>query len=221
MIHRRFTLRPVATSPLGRAVALALPLGAMSVPAPAVALPHALSGQDAESGKATPEAPATVAEKTRAKTLDEQQSDTLRRRYFNVDKSGLALQGWDPVSYLAEGGPKKGDAKHQSTFKGVTYRFASAANKKTFDADPGRYEPTYGGWCAWAILDDDLVEIDPRNHAVIDGRVYLFYKGFWGNAKNDWDKKVKKETAPKVVTSADRHWKTLVDKERARLEKKG
>lgn len=134
--------------------------------------------------------------------------DALRRSSFNVDKTGLALQGYDPVAYL-EGGAKEGSKSITSTWRGITYRFASAANKEKFDADPAKYEPPYGGWCAWAVIDGDKVEIDPGNYRVVDGKVYLFYKGWLGNARNDWDKLVTRKTAKGAVKDADGGWSKL------------
>jgi len=135
----------------------------------------------------------------------------LRRKSFNVDETGLALQGYDPISYLDKAGPKEGKKEHAFVHRGITYRFATAENKAKFEAEPSKYEPPYGGWCAWAVIDGDKVEIDPMNYEVIDGRVYLFYKGWLGNAKKKWDDKLKAEGAKPTVTAADSGWKKLAD----------
>jgi len=135
----------------------------------------------------------------------------LRRKSFNVDETGLALQGYDPISYLDKAGPKEGKKEHALVHRGITYRFATAENKAKFEAEPAKYEPPYGGWCAWAVIDGDKVEIDPMNYEVIEGRVYLFYKGWLGNAKKKWDDKLKAEGAKPTVTAADSGWKKLAD----------
>jgi YHS domain-containing protein len=122
-----------------------------------------------------------------------------------------SLQGYDPISYLDKAGPKEGKKAHAFVYRGITYRFATAENKAKFEAEPAKYEPPYGGWCAWAVIDGDKVEIDPMNYEVIDGRVYLFYKGWLGNAKTKWDDKLKAEGANKTVTAADSGWKKLSD----------
>ncbi len=142
----------------------------------------------------------------------------LRRSSFNVDKDGLALQGYDPISYLDKSGPKQGTQAHAFVYRGVTYRFATAENKAKFEAEPAKYEPPYGGWCAWAVIDGDKVEIDPLNFEVIDGKVYLFYKGWLGNAKRKWDDKLKAEGAKKTVTAADGGWKKLADADRTAFD---
>ena len=135
----------------------------------------------------------------------------LRRKSFNVDESGLALKGYDPISYLDKAGPKEGKKEHSFVYRGITYCFATAENKAKFEAEPAKYEPPYGGWCAWAVIDGDKVEIDPMNYEVVDGKVYLFYKGWLGNAKKKWDDKLKAEGAKKTVTAADSGWRKLAD----------
>jgi YHS domain-containing protein len=140
--------------------------------------------------------------------------DALRRSSFNLDESGVALGGYDPVSYFDKAGPREGKAAFSFVYRGVTYRFVSEENKKKFESDPVKWEPPYGGWCAWAVIDGDKVAIDPLNYEIIDGRVYLFYKGWLGNAKKKWDAKVTAETAPKTVAQADSGWKKVAKSDR-------
>ena len=120
--------------------------------------------------------------------------------------SGLALQGYDPVAYLDEQKAVAGDKQFESSFRAVTYRFASAANRSKFNAQPEHYLPTYGGWCATAMAKGDKVEIDPKNFKVTSGRLFLFYKGLFGNAINDWNK-----DEPGETIKADANWKKLTD----------
>ena len=84
------------------------------------------------------------------------------------------------------------------------YRFASAASRDKFNVDPTRYLPAYGGWCATAMAKGDKVEIDPKNFKVTNGRLFLFYKGLFGNALNDWNK-----DEAGLTVMADSHWKEL------------
>jgi YHS domain-containing protein len=140
--------------------------------------------------------------------------DALRRTSFNLDENGVALGGYDPVSYFDKSGPKEGKPAFTTVYRGVTYRFASEENKKKFESDPVKWEPPYGGWCAWAVIDGDKVAIDPLNYEIIDGKVYLFYKGWLGNAKKKWDAKVVAETAPKTVAQADSGWSKLAKTDR-------
>lgn len=66
----------------------------------------------------------------------------------NVDSSGLALKGYDPVAYFSEKKPVQGKPEFTTQHEGATYRFASAANRDAFAAAPAKYSPQYGGYCA-------------------------------------------------------------------------
>ena len=107
---------------------------------------------------------------------------------YDLGKKNLGIDGYDPVAYFPEGGAKPTKGKKDITLehKGVLYRFASEANREQFTSDPAKYEPAYGGWCAWAMLEGDKTEIDPKTFIVKDGRLFLFYNGFFGNTKKDW-----------------------------------
>ena len=126
--------------------------------------------------------------------------------HFNLAKDKLALQGYDPVAYFPEGGgtPKKGLVTLALEHEGVRYRFASEANQKLFRATPAKYEPQYGGWCAYAMADRDKVEIDPKSFLVTDGKLYLFFKAWYADTRAKWlrDEKGLRE-------KADRAWKVL------------
>lgn len=102
----------------------------------------------------------------------------------------LAIGGYDPVAYFPEGGGKatKGKSQFTTVHGGVTYRFATDANRTRFLANPNRYEAAHGGWCSYAMLSGDLVKVDPKNFIVKDDRLFLFYKGAFANAKNEWKK---------------------------------
>ncbi|MFZ5972198.1 MAG: YHS domain-containing (seleno)protein [Bacteroidota bacterium] len=129
------------------------------------------------------------------------QTAEQRQRHFNTSKH-LALQGYDPVSYF-DGTPQEGDEKWSHTYLGVRYHFSSAANRARFQAAPEKFEPAYGGWCAYAMGETgEKVKIDPETFKIVAGRLYLFYN-FWGNnTLTDWNKN---EAALK--TQADLNWK--------------
>jgi YHS domain-containing protein len=132
--------------------------------------------------------------------------------HYNLPRgSTLAMQGYDAVSSIDDDRARKGDARHESMFQGVTYRFANEEHRLRFAANPTRYLPTYGGWCASAMGDKGTkVEIDPTNFKVKGGRLFLFYKGVFSDAKSDWNKR-EKEWEP----AADRNWKSLTGEEPA------
>lgn len=126
---------------------------------------------------------------------------------YNLPKTKVALEGHDPVAYFPEGGGKavKGSDKFAFTFRGVVYHFASQANLDRFKADPDKYEPAYGGWCAWAMREGDKVEIDPKAFIVKDGRLFLFYNGWLGDTRAKWQKGDHAAEAK----SADGEWKKI------------
>ena len=132
------------------------------------------------------------------------QSDALRVRHFNLKKS-IAIEGYDPVSYF-HGKPSEGQPELKFSYKGATYLFSSKANLDTFKLMPDKYEPAYGGWCAYAMGETgEKVRIDPETFKLVDGKVYLFYN-FWGNnTLEDWNTDEKK-----LKVSADHNWKNFV-----------
>jgi len=81
-----------------------------------------------------------------------------------------------------------------------------------FQADPQRYEPAYGGWCAYAMLDGDKVEIDPGTYKLIDGNLYLFHNGFWGDTLKRRKKKLAKTPEQALVGQADEAWRKIMEK---------
>jgi hypothetical protein len=89
--------------------------------------------------------------------------------------SKLALEGYDPVAYFAEGAPRKGDARFSTIHKGAEFRFATAANLARFKADPEAYLPQYGGYCAWAVSRGYTAKGDPNAWKIVGGKLYLNY----------------------------------------------
>ena len=75
--------------------------------------------------------------------------DASSKAAVNVDASGLALRGYDPVAYFTVGQAMVGDPRFTAKLDGATYRFASAANREAFLKNPAKYVPAYGGFCIW------------------------------------------------------------------------
>lgn len=126
---------------------------------------------------------------------------------FNLGKNALALEGFDPVAYFEAGGgkPRKGEAKIELVHDGVRYRFVNEANKAAFSAAPAKFEPTYGGWCAYAMADKEKVEVDVESFVVRDGRLFLFYQGFFNDTRAKWSKK-----PADFIQRADVRWSELI-----------
>jgi YHS domain-containing protein len=84
---------------------------------------------------------------------------------------GLAVHGHDVVAYFADGAPALGSAEFSHVYDGATYRFASRANLDAFKADPAKYAPAYGGFCAYGVAVGKKFDGDPRFWKVVDGRL--------------------------------------------------
>ena len=97
------------------------------------------------------------------------------RALLNLDKNGLALQGYDPVAFFTQSKPVKGKSEFKSLYHGAVYYFASAENKARFDQEPAKYEPAYGGFCAYGVSRNKLVEIDPEAFQIMNGKLLLQY----------------------------------------------
>jgi YHS domain-containing protein len=132
------------------------------------------------------------------------QTDATRQKNFNIKKN-IALEGYDPVSYFDKK-PVEGEEKFTFTYKGITYLFTSQANLNKFKTSPEKYEPAYGGWCAYAMGETgEKVKIDPETYKIVDGRLFLFYN-FWGsNTLEDWN-----ENEKSLKSKADQNWKKIV-----------
>ncbi len=115
------------------------------------------------------------------------QSLALRQKHFLLEK-GVALAGYDPVSYFQKN-PIKGLKMYVFTQDGVTYQFANATNLETFKKNPSAYEPQYGGWCAYAMgKNGEKVEVNPETYKIVGGKLYLFYNRLFNNTLPDWNK---------------------------------
>jgi YHS domain-containing protein len=111
-----------------------------------------------------------------------------RKKQFNLE-SGVALQGYDPVAYFTQNKAVKGTPANTYAHQGVTYRFASTQHLEAFKANPAKYEPAYGGWCAYAMgATGEKVDIDPETFKITDGRLNLFYNKFFNNTLPKWNK---------------------------------
>ena len=133
-----------------------------------------------------------------------QDATTIRKKNYNLEK-GVAIEGYDPVAYFTENKAIKGSKDLAVSFQGATYYFSSDINKQAFKNNPSKYEPQYGGWCAYAMGNDGTkVEVDPETFKIVDGKLYLFYNRFFNNTLKSWNKN---ETHLKM--NADANWKRL------------
>ncbi|MCB9970141.1 MAG: YHS domain-containing (seleno)protein [Hyphomonas sp.] len=115
--------------------------------------------------------------------------------------SDTALQGYDPVAYFEQGEAVKGSDDFTTEYMGATFKFASAADRDAFIADPAAYAPQYGGYCAWAMADGRYAKGDARYWRIVDGKLYLNYNA---GIQKKWEKDV-----PGFISKADTHWTEL------------
>ena len=134
------------------------------------------------------------------------QSPEIRKKQYNLETSGLAIQGYDPVAYFNSHKATKGKKEFSTNHNGVTYYFTSKQNMEEFTRSPARYEPQFGGWCAFAMgKKAEKVEIDPETFKIVDGKLYLFYNKYFNNTLKSWN-----QDEARLKTQADRNWAKFV-----------
>ena len=129
------------------------------------------------------------------------------KQLVNVNREGVLVDGYDVVAYFTDGKPAMGTAGFSSSHGGATYWFASAEHKARFDADPGKYTPAFGGFCAYAVSRKGLRPVDPAIFHFVDGKLFLqhtrkafdlFEQDEPGNTRKaytNWPRLVKKKAA--------------------------
>ena len=116
--------------------------------------------------------------------------------------SGLAIRGTDPVAYFTEGKAVPGDSQYESEWNGATWRFASAENQELFESDPEAYAPQYGGYCAKALSEGNVVSTDPEAWKIVDNKLYLNYSP---EVQEQWV-----EDIPGNIAKADANWPDIL-----------
>jgi len=119
----------------------------------------------------------------------------------NVDKKGVALHGYDAVSYFGADRPQPGSEGFSYSFHGATWRFNSAANRKAFAADPAKYMPQFGGYCAKAVSENGTADVDPLSYKIVDGKLYLNYGP---KIQKLWEQDI-----PGRIAKAEQYWPGL------------
>lgn len=134
---------------------------------------------------------------------------------YNLNSAGTGLingnssnaQGYDPVSVFPEGGGTAlvGKSEFALDYEGVEYLFANAANMKTFLTNPAKYEPTYGGYCARAMIVGQKVHINTSLSTVVGNRSFFFVNS---RAKRFFDRDITGN-----AKKADQEWKRISGEE--------
>ena len=118
--------------------------------------------------------------------------------------SNTAIKGYDTVAYFTENKAVKGSKDFVTEYKGATWHFSSQENLDLFLSEPEKYEPQYGGYCAYAVAQNTTASIKPELFTIVDDKLYLNY-----NAKiNDQWQSNKEE----FIQQADANWPALLAK---------
>ncbi len=129
------------------------------------------------------------------------------KKSHNIDDNSIALVGYSPVSYLDLHLAQLGNKNFKASHDGVTYYFVSAEQIKSFKANPTKYLPQYGGFCATGVNHGAKFRPDPNKFIVKDGKYFLFsYNKIEGSdAIIPWMTGNHKD----LVQVADTNWKKL------------
>ncbi len=117
---------------------------------------------------------------------------------FRKNFLGKAAEGYDVVAYFRDGKAVEGSGDHVFTWKEVEWRFSSRKHKETFAANPEKYAPQYGGYCAYAVSKGYTASVDPKAWSIVDGKLYLNYSK---SVQATWTADI-----PGYIASADKNW---------------
>ena len=122
---------------------------------------------------------------------------------LNLDKDGVAIQGYDPVAFFTDNKPVKGKPEFVARKDGAVYLFASKEHRDLFLKEPAKYEPQFGGYCAYGLSKNKLAPVDVEAFQIVDGRLLMQYsKGI----RDDFNKDTKGN-----LSKADANWPGLVN----------
>ena len=124
----------------------------------------------------------------------------------NIDNSNIALQGYSPVSYVELGIAQKGVKAFKSEHDKIIYYFTSADQKATFDKDPHKYLPQYGGFCAFGMYAGAKFRPDPNKFVVKDGKYFLYLYNLELDAQHLW---LSENNHSGLVKKANANWEKL------------
>jgi YHS domain-containing protein len=123
---------------------------------------------------------------------------------LNLDRNGVAIQGYDPVAFFTDNRPVQGNEQFHSDYHGAKYYFASAEHKAAFDKDPGKYEPQFGGYCAYGASRGNKAPVKIEAWQIVNGRLLMQYDL---DIKNNFNKAQQEN-----LHRADQNWPGLVEK---------
>lgn len=120
----------------------------------------------------------------------------------NVDESGVALHGYDPVAYFVTASAVAGKAELAYEWSGATWLFASADNRQAFMDAPERYAPQFGGFCAYAASFGQFADVDPQAWTIVNDKLYLNYSL---DVRDTW-----RAQSQALIRQAEQQWPAMV-----------
>ena len=115
-----------------------------------------------------------------------------------TDANDVILAGYDAVAYFTQGKPVVGSPKYTAVYNGAIYRFSSSKNRELFRADPARYAPQYGGFCAFGMTFGKKFEVNGKAWEIVDGKLYV--------NKDEQVYKAWAKNIPQHIDEADAAW---------------
>ncbi len=123
---------------------------------------------------------------------------------YSGGRERAAIRGYDPVAYFTQYKPVKGNQQFLFKYKGAKWLFSSQVNLDAFKANPEKYAPQYGGYCAYAISNGSRASIKPEYFTIHDNKLYLNYSkavySKWKKDKEDY------------ITKANAKWPEIIKK---------
>jgi len=116
----------------------------------------------------------------------------------------VAINGYDPVGYFADGQPVKGNKDYSVVWRGTTWHFASEANRDQFEMNTAAYAPQYGGYCAWAVSNNYTASTDPDAWSIVNDRLYLNYSK---SVRETWSRDISGN-----IRNGDANWPAVLAK---------
>jgi YHS domain-containing protein len=109
---------------------------------------------------------------TTAASAAEPPINTLKTGLFG-GRTDTAINGYDTVAYFTVGKPVKGQDGLATEWMGAKWKFSTQAHLNLFKANPDKYAPQYGGYCAYGVAQGNLVKVEPDQFTIRDGKLYL------------------------------------------------
>ena len=122
---------------------------------------------------------------------------------FTGLKPGVAVGGYDPVAYFTQGKPVMGNPSIALNHGGAQWHFSTTENRDAFKADPERYAPQFGGYCAWAVSQGYTAKGEPEVWKIVDGKLYLNYSS---GVQQTWEGDI-----PGNIQRADANWPAVLN----------